>query len=136
MIIDGTDLILGRVASFAAKTALKGEPVAIVNCESICISGNKDAIQKEFKHEYNRGHAYHGPFRPKMADRILRRAIRGMLPYKKQRGIGAFKKIKCYLGVPAELKSQKLETIKGANISKLSTINYLKISEVSKHLGK
>ena len=41
MIIDGTNLILGRIATFAAKKALEGEQVVIVNCESIVVTGGK-----------------------------------------------------------------------------------------------
>ena len=41
MLIDSKNIILGRLASFAAKHALLGENVDIVNCESAVITGNK-----------------------------------------------------------------------------------------------
>ncbi|MEM2462820.1 MAG: uL13 family ribosomal protein, partial [Candidatus Pacearchaeota archaeon] len=44
------------------------------------------------------------PRRPEM---ILRRAIRGMLPWKKARGREAFKRVKCFLGVPEEFKDKE-----------------------------
>ena len=48
IIIDGKGSILGRVASYAAKQALKGEEIAILNCEDILISGNRNFIVNEF----------------------------------------------------------------------------------------
>ena len=40
-IIDGKNAVLGRLASFAAKEALRGEEIVILNCEQIIITGNK-----------------------------------------------------------------------------------------------
>ena len=34
-VIEGKDAVLGRLASFAAKESLKGEEIAVVNCEEI-----------------------------------------------------------------------------------------------------
>ncbi len=44
-IIDGKDAVLGRLASYAAKEALKGEEVIIVNCKEVIITGNKKDIR-------------------------------------------------------------------------------------------
>ena len=41
MIIDGNNLILGRVATIAAKRAMQGEPVVILNCEKMIVTGKK-----------------------------------------------------------------------------------------------
>ena len=40
-IIDGKNTVLGRLASFAAKEALKGEEIVVLNCEQVIITGNK-----------------------------------------------------------------------------------------------
>ena len=48
-IIDGTNAILGRLASYTAKELLKGEEIIIVNCEKIIITGNKKNIEENFK---------------------------------------------------------------------------------------
>ncbi len=136
LVIDGTNLILGRLACFVAKKVLLGEKVTVVNCENVYISGNKVSVMTHFKERQERGHPLAGPFPPKMADRIVRRTIRGMLPYKQMRGKEAFKNIQCYLGVPIALKNEKTETLKTANISKLSTMNYISIGEISRFLGR
>ena len=83
MLIDGTNLILGRIATVAAKRALEGETISIVNCEKIIITGSPRRLYEKFKEMQDKGGPYKGPFFPKMPDRIVKRVIRGMLPYKK-----------------------------------------------------
>jgi large subunit ribosomal protein L13 len=133
-VIDGTDLVAGRLASTVCKMAMEGEVIRVVNAEKVVISGNKKSIIKDFTEKIHRGNALAGPYYPKRADRILKRIIRGMLPYKKERGKKAFKRIKTYLGVPKEFEG-KIETIssvsmKGTNISK-----YITLKDLSKQLG-
>lgn len=136
MIIDGSNLILGRLATTAAKKALEGEQIVIINCEKIIITGRKKFLLHKFQERQDRGNPYYGPYFPKMPDRIVRRVIRGMLPYKKLRGKDAYKKIKCFIGVPEKYKTQKFETLEKANYSKLKTLNFLSIADYSKMYGK
>ncbi len=134
MIIDATNLILGRLASFAAKKALEGESIIVVNADKAIISGKKEDVMEKYKQRIERGDPLRGPYFPKTPDRLVRRAIRGMLPYKKDRGRKAFKKVMCYMGVPDEYKNQKIETIKEANISRLKVSKYISIEELTKQL--
>ncbi|MBW2983640.1 50S ribosomal protein L13 [Candidatus Woesearchaeota archaeon] len=124
MIIDATDLILGRLASFAAKKALLGEKIEIINSEKSVISGKKDQVYKDYLRKIQRGIPLQGPYFPRMPDMLVRRTIRGMIPYKTERGKKAFRNIKCWIGVPAKLKDQKADTIKQANVSKLPYLKY------------
>jgi len=135
MIIDATDLILGRLASFVAKKSLLGETIDIINCENAVVTGNKVLTFDEYKNKIKRGIPAHGPFFPRMPDMLVRRTIRGMLPYKRERGKEAFKRIKCYISVPEQLKGKKSETIAEANISGVPSLNYVTIREVCKKLG-
>lgn len=136
IVIDATDLIAGRLASNVAKKALLGEQVIIVNSEKAVISGKKVSLQNYFKERYEIGDPFKGPFWQKMPDRMLRRMIRGMLPYKQEKGRKAFGKIMCYIGIPEKFKNNKLETIKEANVSKMSNIRYQSLQEISKFLGR
>jgi large subunit ribosomal protein L13 len=108
-IIDGKNAILGRLASYAAKEALKGEEITILNCEQIIITGNKKNIRSNFEEKQRRGgSSQKGPFFTKTSERIVKRIIRGMLPdYRKGRGKEAYKRIKCYIGVPKEFENSK-----------------------------
>lgn len=135
MIIDGNNLILGRLGSEVAKAALMGKEVKIVNCENIFVTGSKADVFAKFERKRKLGTWAKGPFYPRMPDRLVKRLIRGMLPMKTSRGREAFKRITCYIGTPSELKSEKYETFNHANVSRLSTSKYISIGEISRHLG-
>ncbi|MEK6963399.1 MAG: 50S ribosomal protein L13 [Nanoarchaeota archaeon] len=134
MIIDATDLIVGRLATVAAKKALLGEKVDIVNCENAILSGDKVRLLESWKHKRSMG-TYKGPLYGRLSDRIVRRIIRGMLPYKQPKGREAFKRIMCFRGVPTVLKDQKMIYIEDAHLSKLSTPKFLRVGELSKLIG-
>jgi large subunit ribosomal protein L13 len=133
-IIDGTDMIAGRLASTVAKLALKGETIRIVNSEKVIISGEKKSIIKQFTERIHKGNALAGPFYPKRADRLLKRMIRGMLPYKKERGLKAFKRVKVFLGVPDEFKD-KIEKLDKNNYKNSNITKYITLGDLSKQLG-
>lgn len=135
MIIDATNLIVGRLAAFAAKKALLREKVDVVNCEKAVITGDPNVSYEKLKQKIDRGAPLKGPYHPRMPDRIVRRVIRGMLPWKKTRGREAFKRVMCYIGVPEELKGKKPETIKGADVSKIPSLKYARLGDLSKRLG-
>ncbi len=108
-IIDGKNAVLGRLASYAAKEALKGGEIIILNCEEVIITGNKKNIEKGFQEKRSRvGHSQKGPRHSKSSEKMVKRAIRGMLPdHRKGRGKIAFNKIKCYVGVPKEFQESE-----------------------------
>ena len=110
IIIDATNAVLGRLASYSAKQALKGKEIIIVHSERAIITGNKKTtIAKYHERKQRGGSSQKGPFFPRDPSRILKRAIRGMLPdYRGGRGREAFKRIKCYKGLPKEYKEEKL----------------------------
>jgi ribosomal protein uL13 len=108
-IIDGKNAVLGRLASYAAKEAIKGEEIVILNCDQIIITGNKKNIRGKFEEKRRRvGSGQKGPKHSRNADKIIKRVIRGMLPDHRQgRGKIAYRKIKCYIGIPKEFQESK-----------------------------
>ena len=66
---------------------------------------------------------------------FVKRTVRGMLPYKKEKGEKALKKIKCYTAVPAQFKDKKFETIVKSNITKVPSLKYLKVKDICKEFG-
>lgn len=115
IVINGKNAVMGRLASFAAKEALKGEEVAVVNCNKVLISGTRKKVEKDFLAKRSRvGSSQKGPKVSKTNEKIVKRAIRGMLPnFREGRGNIAFKKIKCYNQVPKELESaEKIDLTK------------------------
>jgi len=108
IIIDAENAVLGRVAALAAKSALQGKKVSVVNCANAIISGTQEAILANYIKRFRRGkRRQKGPYYTRIPFRLMKRTIRGMLPFKQQRGVLAVKKIKCYDDVPAEFQSVK-----------------------------
>lgn len=135
MIIDANDLVIGRLGTVVAKKALLGEKVDIVNCEQAVITGKKQKVLADYKQTYNRGIPVKGPFHHSMPDKFVKRAIRGMLPYKKERGKIAFKNIMCHVGIPSNLKDQKMETVDDANVNKMESSDFVKVKDICKFVG-
>ena len=108
-IIDAKNTVLGRLASFAAKEALRGEEIAVLNSEKVIITGNMKFIKEDFEAKKTRvGSNQQGPKVSRSPYLIVRRAIRGMLPnHRTGRGRVAMKKIKCYVGIPKEFEGKK-----------------------------
>jgi len=108
-IIDGENAILGRVASFAAKSALKGEEVTIVNCNKILVTGSKKNIKENWRKKREMiGSTQKGPKHSRLCEKLVKRSIRGMLStHRKGKGKNALQRIKCYSKVPESLKNAK-----------------------------
>lgn len=134
VIIDATELILGRVASTVAKRLLQGETIVIVNAEKAAISGRRLSIVKDRKTSLEIGHPGKGPFHPRRPDHIVRRTVRGMLPRKKPKGKQAYKRLRVFIGMPEEYKGKETQTIPEANAQKLRC-PYIKVEELAKRIG-
>jgi len=107
-IIDGTNAVLGRLASYSAKEALKGEEIVILNCEKVMITGNRRNILENFQIKRRRvGSGQKGPKHSRLSHLIVKRAIRGMLAHRSGRGREAFRRIRCYEGIPEQFKASK-----------------------------
>jgi len=112
IVVDVDGLVLGRACSFVAKKALLGEEVVILNAEKALISGDKDVVLREnlAKLEIrNKGNYTRGPFHQKRADRYVRRAVRGMLPFERIRGREAYERVHVYIGVPVDEVKRDLD---------------------------
>ncbi|MAG61754.1 50S ribosomal protein L13 [Candidatus Pacearchaeota archaeon] len=110
IIIDGNGAVFGRICSFAAKRALEGNEIIVVNSEKTIMTGNKkDIIAKYSAIRKKGGHSQKGPKLSNVPHMILKRAIRGMLPdHRKGQGKETLKRIKCYDGMPDEFKDEKM----------------------------
>lgn len=109
IIIDAENAVLGRLASYVVKEALSGKKIVILNSEKAIILGNRQSIIEKYlrKRSYGGGNI-NGPFFSSIPEKILRRTIRGMLPYKKERGLLAFKRVLCYSGIPEKFNGKKM----------------------------
>ncbi len=129
LVVDGTNMIFGRMASQVAKRLLAGEEVHIVNAEKLVILGNHKQISERYlvkrglKHK---GNPERSPKWPRVPHMLVKRMIRGMLPKKNSRGRDALKRLRVYTGNPKKLE-QNLKVEKAAfdGISKHTTIQGL-----------
>ena len=131
VVVDARDCIMGRVASEVAQRALDGKRVAIINAEQAVITGNEDATMATYEKRAELG-SDSGPYYPKRPDRIFKRAVRGMLPYKQDRGREAFESVRIYVGNPHDRDGEVLE---GTSLDRLSNIKFTSLGEISETLG-
>ncbi|MEM0127128.1 MAG: 50S ribosomal protein L13 [Thermoplasmatales archaeon] len=133
-IIDGTNLVLGRVSSYLAKELLSNkEEIVVVNAERAVITGRKRFLIEKYKTERSVGSVRKGPKFPKEPDRIFRRTVRGMLPMKTSRGKEALKRLRVYKGVPKEFQGKEAEVLDKFKNKHIS--NVVPLYEISRELG-
>ncbi|HLG24141.1 MAG TPA: 50S ribosomal protein L13 [Candidatus Nanoarchaeia archaeon] len=135
IIIDGKDAILGRVCTYAAKQALLGQNVQVINCEEMVVSGKKNPIIENYTRRIDRKAPNKGPYLYRRPDMFVRRTIRGMLPFKRSRGREAYKNVICHVGVPPELKDSKAVVFEDTKMEKLKTADTLKLKEICGRIG-
>lgn len=133
LIYDGTGAVFGRLASVVAKDLLKGNSVDIINCEEIIVSGDKKLLAKKIltKREMGSGGSMKGPKYIRVADRLVKRMIRGMLPRDRMKGQDAYRRLKCYVG------NEKIKEDELKNIIKLKhqkPMKYSTIKEIARLL--
>ena len=136
IIVDGTNMIAGRLCSHVAKLLINGNRVSIVNCENIMLTGDRDAIIKSYRQFLeiaSINNPKFGPFHPRRPDTMITKMVRGMLP-KKPSGKISFKRLRTYLGVPNELKSMTTKQFDDAKIKRPSPY-YTSMGDLGKLVG-
>ncbi|MBI1971851.1 MAG: 50S ribosomal protein L13 [Candidatus Aenigmarchaeota archaeon] len=133
-VVDAAGKVCGRLASAVAKMLLAGEDVSIINAEKAVVSGSPDSIANLYKVRLDRGDKYKGPFMSRLPDRMLKRMVRGMLPYKKPTGRNALRKLRVFVGAPKDLASAAVE-IGAKDVSEL-TSEHVTLQDLSHKLGR
>jgi len=113
-IINAENSILGRLSSIIAKRLLNGEKIIIINADKGLISGKGDFIAAKYLQRgriKTKSNPLKGPFHPREPDKILKRTIRGMLPYHKRRGKEAYHRLVVYRDFPEKFKENNIEII-------------------------
>lgn len=139
LLIDAKDKIMGRLASKVAKLALLGKQVIVINAKDIVISGSKKNIFEKYNQRKNiktRTNPTRGPFFYRRPDRFFRRVVRGMLPFKQNRGQEAYRRIKVYTNDIDRSKFKNLveHEVKDVSADRLNR-NYITLETVSGRFG-
>jgi large subunit ribosomal protein L13 len=125
---DADGAVLGRIGSLACKDLLKGKEVAIINSEKVIISGSEVDIMGTLSNWREKGGiGLKGPRVLRSPDRLLKRMIRGMLPWDRPKGRAAYRRFRCYIGQgplsEAEVKlAKKVEVKRPIKFVKLGDI--------------
>ncbi len=126
-VIDATDAVLGRMATKIAELLRgkhrplftphvdTGDFVIVINAEKVKLTGRKRDAKTYYRHtgytgslkSRTAGEILSGPH----ADRVVSRAVRGMLP-KNSLGTRMFKKLKVYAGPDHPHAAQKPKELK------------------------
>ena len=146
LVYDATDKILGRLASLVAKQLISArkagreQRVIIYNAEHAVVSGPKTRVLANYDGKYKLNHARKGPFYPRMPDQILKRTVRGMLPYQKNSsGRGALRDLRVLIGKPPNLSGEELPDGHAwgdtGPIDKPLPLKFVRLGEISSSLG-
>src|SRR3989344_3792347 len=127
LVIDATNAIAGRLAAYAAKQALNGRSVIILNSAGAVITGERQSIGRRYLQKRRRhGISLKVPIFPTSAERILKRTIRGMLSHRQERGKAALKRIVCYNTIPEKFNGAKKSSFDAGRIGK-----HIKLGELA-----
>jgi len=126
-VLDASGQVLGRLSSRLAKMLLDGEKITVINADKVVVTGDPEMVVKAFGKKKVRGDPHHGPYYPKTSNGILRRSVRGMLPYKKAKGREAIRRLYVYAGNPKDLSGERIG--KTTEQIECKYINLGKISE-------
>jgi large subunit ribosomal protein L13 len=146
LVYDATDKILGRLASLVAKQLISArkagreQRVIIYNAEHAVVSGPKTRVLANYDGKYKLNHARKGPFYPRMPDQILKRTVRGMLPYQKNSsGRGALRDLRVLIGKPPNLSGEELPDGHAwgdtGPIDRPLPLKFVRLGEISSSLG-
>ncbi len=132
IVLDANNLILGRLASEIAKILLgktsevtginsegktvslpteKNNKVFVVNAEKAVITGNPKVTTQRYlqrMHIKTLTNPRRGPFHPRQPEAIVKRAVRGMLPWKKHTGKEAYHRLRIYVGTPEGISGEAI----------------------------
>jgi large subunit ribosomal protein L13 len=110
VVIDADGAVVGRLGARVAKLLLAGSIVEIVNADKALMLGSLPAARDKYlsrRHQKNKRNPDESPKWPRVPHMLLRRMIRGMLPWGSRRGRNAYHRLRVMCG-PKEGKSQKI----------------------------
>ncbi len=146
IVYDATDKVLGRLASVVAKQLLiarkAGNPLRIIvlNSEHAIVSGQRSTVLADYDFKYKLNHPRKGPFFPRMPDQIMKRTVRGMLPYQKNSsGRNAVKDLRVMIGCPTNLSGDELPDghVWGdtSALERPLPVKFVRLGDISSSLG-
>ena len=144
-VFNADGLIMGRLASTVAELLIKAaredrdDKVIIINSEKAIVSGRPRSVLNTYQAKYKLNHPRKGPFFPRMPDMIMKRTVRGMLPYQRKNvGRRAIRNLKVEIGCPSHLESDLPDGHESGDDSKIRRAlpdRFILLGEISANLG-
>ena len=144
-VFNADGLIMGRLASTVAELLIKAaredrdDKVIIINSEKAIVSGRPRSVLNTYQAKYKLNHPRKGPFFPRMPDMIMKRTVRGMLPYQRKNvGRRAIRNLKVEIGCPSHLESELPEGHESGDDSKIRRAlpdRFILLGDISANLG-
>jgi len=144
-VYNAEDKVLGRLASVVAKQLISAKKagedtrVIIVNAEKAIVTGKRSSVLSDYRAKYELNHPRKGPFFPRMPDQILKRTVRGMLPYQKNSsGRNALRSLRVEIGTPSDLSGDLPDGCEWGDSTKIDRPlpeRFVRLGEISKELG-
>ncbi|MEM3399696.1 MAG: 50S ribosomal protein L13 [Candidatus Micrarchaeia archaeon] len=110
IVIDCSDCVVGRIGAHVAKKLLLGYKVALLNAERALFSGSLRNLKEKYQTRRslkNKANPEFSPKWPRRPDLLVKRIIRGMLPWGSARGRDAYHNLRVYIGNPKNMKPNK-----------------------------
>jgi len=124
-VIDGTNLIMGRLCARVSKDLLKGEQVTITNPDKIIISGGIDFVAAKYTQRrdmQNKATPEHTPKWPRPPNMLLRKIMSGMMPKKTSRGRQALKRLRITQAGMSVEGASTIKEIDGSHLTRSTTL--------------
>ncbi|MEJ6653644.1 MAG: 50S ribosomal protein L13 [Candidatus Poseidoniales archaeon] len=144
-VFNADGLIMGRLASTVAELLIKAaredrdDKVIIINSEKAIVSGRPRSVLNTYQAKYKLNHPRKGPFFPRMPDMIMKRTVRGMLPYQRKNvGRRAIRNLKVEIGCPSHLESDLPDGHESGDDSKIRRAlpdRFILLGDISANLG-
>ncbi|MDP8002961.1 MAG: 50S ribosomal protein L13 [Caldisphaera sp.] len=138
IVIDGSNTILGRLASNVAKILLEGKRVVVINSEKIVVSGEPSKLIQFYKDTIlNVKSHYSHKWRPKRArspTRLFKKTVAGMLPKNNKKGEDALKRLTVFVGIPNKYKNKQAIKLQEISADKLGR-KYTTLNVIAEQLG-
>ncbi|MCU7787935.1 50S ribosomal protein L13 [Pyrobaculum sp. 3827-6] len=114
VVIDAEGHVMGRLATYIAKTLLKKPRlrIVVINAEKLVVTGDEKMVVEWFKRRIGEWRTHYnpekvGPKIPRRPDRVFKRVVRGMLPKDVESGRLALKRLRVYMSIPIEMFERK-----------------------------
>ena len=137
VVIDAQGAVVGRLGARVSKMLLAGKQVEIINADKAVMLGSLSSAKEKFlsrRGQKNKRNPEESPKWPRAPHLLLRRMIRGMLPWSSQRGRDAYHRLRVTAGAPEGAQGKPMVVKEASSEGKHGMFTLMELcSEVGYH---